>query len=170
MKAQRKLPARRLYVACSTIFVALLTTACPKRSGDNLAYGHLRRLAGQGSTDCGHVALGEDSTTANNCAVGAFQKKHPFIVRYEVQGRDSQLVVGLATNDHGQVVVVKYDSEAGIRISFARTTDSLTTIMSYSNHVRCPPSSVRQSADTFPALNEREPGLFSLDFTSLNPS
>ena len=74
-------------------------------------HGHLRTLAGEGATDCGRVPLGEESTAANNCALEGLQRKHPFIVRYDVQGLDSQLVVGLAANTQGQVVVVKYDSE-----------------------------------------------------------
>ena len=111
MIAKRELRRPRLCVIGTVILFALLTLACPNRSGDRLTHAHLIEFAGDSATDCGHVALGQEFNTANSCVLGAFQEKHSFIVRYDVQGRDSRLVVGLAANDQGRVVIVKYDSE-----------------------------------------------------------
>jgi hypothetical protein len=94
-----------LYIVLAVIFAS----ACPARNGDELAYLHLRRLAGNGAIDCGRVALGKDATSTNECALAAFRAKRPFFVRYEVQGRDSRLVVGFAVDDRTQATVVKHD-------------------------------------------------------------
>src|ERR1019366_6378791 len=104
----------RLWPPCKhlcAVLIAIVATACTSRDGDKLVYAHLKRLADSPATDCGRVALGEDGTAANECAMAAIQKKSAFLVRYEVQGLDSRLVVGVAADDKGRVVVVKHDTE-----------------------------------------------------------
>ena len=75
-----------------------------------MVYRHLRDIAGKDASDCGHVGLHQDPTAASDCALAAWKAKGAFLVRYDVQGTDSELVFGLASRAGGLVSSVKYDS------------------------------------------------------------
>lgn len=67
-------------------------------------------LAGSGATDCGLVPVDGDASTADACAVAAFQAGAPFFIVYEEQGIDSQVSTGLAF-DGAQLLSLYRDSD-----------------------------------------------------------
>jgi hypothetical protein len=67
-------------------------------------------LAGDAPVDCGTVGIREDASTASACAKRAFSANEAFIVRYRLQGIDSEVLVALAGTKHGHVYAVQYDS------------------------------------------------------------
>jgi hypothetical protein len=90
---------------------ALLGFNCSTKNGDNIVSNKLKDVAGGEATDCGRVGIGEDAAAANECSIRAIRLGRPFLVQYDVQGLDTRLVVGLARDDNGRVVMLKYDPE-----------------------------------------------------------
>jgi hypothetical protein len=70
----------------------------------------LRLTAGGNPIDCGDVQVRQTPRSATQCARRAFSEKKPFIVRYWLQGIDSEVGVGLAGTDSGSVFAVEFDS------------------------------------------------------------
>lgn len=75
-----------------------------------MAYAHLRPLAGSSATDCGHVGLHENPEKSKSCAQDAVKSIHPFFVAYDDTGIDSLIMCGLASDGHGRAWRVTYDS------------------------------------------------------------
>jgi len=72
----------------------------------------LQSLSG-GSTralDCGWVGIRENPNSASDCALRAFAHASPFYVRYNLQGIDSYVSLGLAGDAQGNAYFVQYDS------------------------------------------------------------
>lgn len=67
-------------------------------------------LAGAGAEDCGKVALGEDGSAVDACAVAALQAGTPFVSQREEQGIDSQ-VTSAAAFDGTNLVSLYRDSD-----------------------------------------------------------
>jgi hypothetical protein len=70
----------------------------------------LINIAGKNGKDCGYARFSEDPTPANRCALESIAHQKPFYVAYDVQGRDSHLIVGLALDRLLKLSAVKYDS------------------------------------------------------------
>ncbi len=75
-----------------------------------MAYAHLRPLAGSSAIDCGHVGLHENPEKSKRCAQDAVKSIHPFFVAYDDMGIDSLIMYGLASDGHGRAWRVTYDS------------------------------------------------------------
>jgi len=71
----------------------------------------LESRAGSGAIDCGHVALGESFSEVDICVGEAFESKRPFFARYDQQGRDSKVTLGIAGDSAGNVTVLTWDSD-----------------------------------------------------------
>jgi len=99
-----------LSAVLATLVLVVEMLGCSRPTGDELASRHLRRIAGDRATDCGHVGLHQSPATVNDCTLAAWKANRSFVVRYDVQGIDSELVVGLASNGNGEISSVKYDS------------------------------------------------------------
>ena len=67
-------------------------------------------LAGPMAVDCGRVKIRHDPLSATECVLNAFQSKEAFFVRYDLQGIDSQVAVGLAGDRAGRTFGIAYDS------------------------------------------------------------
>jgi len=52
--------------------------------------GAVRARGGPGATDCGHVHVNEDPTTAFDCVDSAIATSHGFYVRWDQLGRDTE--------------------------------------------------------------------------------
>jgi hypothetical protein len=61
----------------------------------------LNQEAGDGAINCGGVAVGDSTSTVDQCVVKAFDAGRPFLARYAQQGIDSQVVLGVARNRAG---------------------------------------------------------------------
>lgn len=70
----------------------------------------LRLLAGDNALNCGIVEVRQDPIPASDCAQKALSAKQPFVVRYNLQGIDSAVSVGLARDSSGHVYGVEFDS------------------------------------------------------------
>jgi hypothetical protein len=63
----------------------------------------LNQLAGHGAIDCGMAEVGESPDIASDCALKAWGERKPFIVRYDVQGIDTEQALGFAGTESGNV-------------------------------------------------------------------
>lgn len=66
-------------------------------------------MAGRNGVNCGIVRIGEDPTTATQCALRAFSERKPFRVRYNIQGIDSDVAGGLAMTRGGKLYGLSFD-------------------------------------------------------------
>ena len=73
-----------------------------------LLLNRLKQLAGDGAIDCGIVGIWEKPDAASNCAMKAKEAIKPFFVRYQVQGIDTEQVLGFAGTASGNVSSVWY--------------------------------------------------------------
>jgi hypothetical protein len=64
------------------------------------------------ATDCGHVALDQDSRAVDACVTTAFSSGQPFYARYDLQGIDSNVARGIASNADGEVMLLLWDGYA----------------------------------------------------------
>jgi hypothetical protein len=71
----------------------------------------LRRRAGGGAIDCGHVAVGAASAVTDQCIADRSVAGTPFFARYDVQGVDSQVALGVVRDPQGQTSVLLWDSD-----------------------------------------------------------
>jgi len=81
------------------------TISAPSSVIDN----RLGELSGDRATDCGRVKVGDDAAEASACALREFHGGRPFLVRYDVQGIDSEVSIGLASDSY-VVYTVAFDS------------------------------------------------------------
>src|SRR5215468_8477852 len=89
-----RLGYRRLLSALPCmLFAGTVLIGCSRQTGDEIAQRHLRDIAGKEAADCGHVGLHQSPVAANDCALAAWKIHSSFLVRYDVQGLDSELVV-----------------------------------------------------------------------------
>lgn len=75
-----------------------------------LLSNRLKKLAGESSTDCGSVGLGQEPATATACVVKSHADGRPFRVSYAFQGIDSHGAIGFAGDADGNVFALEYDS------------------------------------------------------------
>jgi hypothetical protein len=68
-------------------------------------------LAGPTAVDCGRVGIRHNPFSATECVLNAFESKKAFLVRYDLQGIDSQVAVGLAGDLAGRAFGIAYDSQ-----------------------------------------------------------
>ena len=73
-----------------------------------------RYFSGLIATDCGRVSLRGSPSAATNCAINAFRKKEAFFVRYDLQGVDSNVATGIASEGDGRLYELAYDSMGDI--------------------------------------------------------
>ena len=102
----------------SVWFGAALLTACSFGGGFGGLFfedfeDEVSMAAGPGATDCGHVRLGDDRSTANCCVASNFERSLPFRVTFEEQGIDSFVARGLAFESSGRMTEFVFDSYAG---------------------------------------------------------
>jgi hypothetical protein len=70
----------------------------------------MRTLAPYGK-DCGRVRIGEDARAATDCAMSSFNRKRSFRVRYDMEGIDSDVAVGLVGDSAGAVTALIFDGD-----------------------------------------------------------
>jgi hypothetical protein len=101
----------RLRLAASLAIACLaFLSACSDDDECNLG-DEARSRAGTGAIDCGHVALGDDPKTVDDCVTEAFETDQPFYAEYEARGTDSDVVRGIARNAEGTVTFLLWDSD-----------------------------------------------------------
>jgi len=71
----------------------------------------LRRRAGAGAVDCGHVGIGAATAATDQCIADRSAAGTPFFARYDVQGIDSQVAMGVVRDPRGQTSVLLWDSD-----------------------------------------------------------
>ena len=97
-------------------FVTVCLAACfagCARSPDypmKLIDDKLRSLAGKSATNCGRIGVWQKPNDASDCAIHSFADQKSFTIRFVLQGIDSIVAVGLASNSAGDMFAVEYDS------------------------------------------------------------
>jgi hypothetical protein len=98
------------------------------------------QLAGLDSHDCGFVAIGEDAKRTSDCAQRLFSQQKPFRAWYEIQGKDSLLIFGLAYNSKRELTMVELDMEgSGTDHIWFACPKPQQLYVSYKNRVDCRP-------------------------------
>jgi hypothetical protein len=92
----------------ATILMCFLAVSCDKNC---VLDTEVRAQAGAGAVDCGLVLLGGDRSTTDDCVVKAFQDGKPFYARYERQGKDSHVALGVARASDGRIIFLHYDGD-----------------------------------------------------------
>jgi hypothetical protein len=69
-----------------------------------------RYLAGFRGVNCGRVKVGQDATSATQCALKANANGQPFRVVYEIQGYDSIVAGGIVKRPDGRIFALSFDS------------------------------------------------------------
>jgi len=69
-----------------------------------------RYLTGSRGVNCGRVKVGQDATSATQCALKADANGQPFRVAYEIQGYDSIVAGGIVRTPDGGVFALSFDS------------------------------------------------------------
>jgi len=111
-----------LAVLAGSIAVAGCGSSSPACDLDAL----LRRRAGAGAVDCGHVAIGASTTATDQCIADQSAAGTPFFARYDVQGIDSRVALGVVREPQGQTSVLLWDSDpSGGSGAPARITESV---------------------------------------------
>jgi hypothetical protein len=111
-----------LAVLAGSIAVAGCGSSSPACDLDAL----LRRRAGTGAVDCGHVAIGASTAASDQCIADQGAAGTPFFARYDVQGIDSQVALGVVRDPQGQTSVLLWDSDpSGGSGAPARITESV---------------------------------------------
>lgn len=94
----------------ATVILALMVPSC----GPDCDLGEeVRDRAGPDAVNCGHVLLGGDRSMADACVLKAFADGKPFHVRYEMQGTDSHVALGVVRSGVGKVFFLLYDGDPG---------------------------------------------------------
>ena len=70
----------------------------------------LRKRAGLGALNCGRVGIHGDPKAANSCALVALESGRGFYVRYDLQGLDSKIALGIKARATNEAYSLKYDS------------------------------------------------------------
>jgi hypothetical protein len=71
----------------------------------------MRQLSGWPAIDCGSVPINGDRGDVDNCVQSAFLAHKPFVARYEEQGMDSVLAIGIAATPQRQFYFLTYNSD-----------------------------------------------------------
>ena len=96
----------------------------------------LRKLAGTGAIDCGHVLVNSAPQKATTCAMQALRHHKAFYVRYDAAGIDAQLADGIAMDSSRNTYGVIFDSMGLSESSLTKNTympDGWHTVV-----LRCP--------------------------------
>lgn len=101
----------RLGLAPVLAATLLFPTACSKDQAWTETSREMHKLAGPGATNCGYVRLGEDKAAAIECAQSAVSEEQAFTVAFDVQGKDTQLIVGLASSGDRRTFLLEYDPQ-----------------------------------------------------------
>jgi hypothetical protein len=78
--------------------------------GGDLLDRTMKRLVPDG-IDCGRVRIGGDPGPATDCALAAFEEKRAFLIRYDLQGIDSDVAIGLVGTPDGSVKALLFDGD-----------------------------------------------------------
>jgi len=70
----------------------------------------LAEIAGVGFIDCGWSAIGQDRSRQRGCVFDAYHNRKPFIVLYEVTGKEEPGEVGLAGDGEGGMYMLTVES------------------------------------------------------------
>jgi hypothetical protein len=81
--------------------------ALPHTIGDLMDWKG-RYLTGSRGVNCGRVKVGNDATSATQCALRADADGQPFRVAYEIQGYDAIVAGGIVRRPDGQVFALNY--------------------------------------------------------------
>jgi hypothetical protein len=73
--------------------------------------GTIRRRAGAGAVDCGHVTVGAATTATDQCIADQTARGVPFFARYDLQGIDSRTAIGVVRDPGGRSAVMLWDSD-----------------------------------------------------------
>jgi hypothetical protein len=92
------------------VLMSVLTLSCGKKCTLD---AEARELAPEGAVDCGRVSLGGDRTATDECVLKNFQEGKPFHGRYERQGIDSHVALGVVRSSDGRVIFLHYDGDPG---------------------------------------------------------
>jgi len=71
----------------------------------------LRQRAGAGAVDCGRVAVGAPTAATDQCIADQTARGMPFFARYNVQGIDSSVSLGVVRDPRGQSSILMRDSD-----------------------------------------------------------
>ena len=71
---------------------------------------NLRKRAGSGALNCGTVSIHGDPRAANSCALAAIESGRSFYVRYDLQGLDSRIALGITARTTTEAYLLEYDS------------------------------------------------------------
>jgi hypothetical protein len=104
------IPSQRR-VICAAVVMLLVFSGCTSDKPASVSYKYLRQVGGERARDCGYVHLGEVPSNTNQCVLDSYRSHQAFVARYDVQGLDSRLIVGLAGDGTGKVVSIGYDGE-----------------------------------------------------------
>ncbi|MGO8814336.1 MAG: redoxin domain-containing protein [Terriglobia bacterium] len=105
------------------------------RQGDNLDSTSIL-LAGPEAVDCGRVRVRGDPQNATDCAMSEFSKKAPFRVRYDLQGIDSAVAVGIVSAPGGKMYELHYDSWGSPRLQSAACPEPVS-LVTFEGHLTC---------------------------------
>jgi hypothetical protein len=85
-----------------------------------------RPAAASGRVDCGHVAIDASTAATDQCIADRSAAGTPFFARYDVQGVDSRVALGVVRDPQGQTSVLLWDSDpSGGSGAPARITESV---------------------------------------------
>jgi hypothetical protein len=70
----------------------------------------LTETVGANAVDCGWSAIGNDRSKQRECVFDNFQKQKPFIVLYEVPGKEEVSEIGLAGDSDGDVYILMIEA------------------------------------------------------------
>jgi hypothetical protein len=102
----------------SAIIMALLAAGILVRlvvlhsrpNAKDVARKALAETAGAGFVDCGWSAIGHDRSIQRSCVFNSYQNRTPFIVLYEVTGKEEPGEVGLAGDNNGGIYMLTVES------------------------------------------------------------
>ena len=102
----------------------------------------LRQLSGDKAFDCGRVETRKSPTEASACVLRQFHSGQPFLVRYDLQGIDSEVAVGLASTS-SIVYTVAFDSYGTSPLGLSQLPKGSTLMDEHHNVVLACPAPVK---------------------------
>lgn len=91
------------------LMLSVILTACSGTKQKGSIEATLEEFAANAARKCNTVAQSAAAANEHRCVSEAISRRESFVFVTEVQGLDGVMIVGVAGNNRGNAIVMKYD-------------------------------------------------------------
>ena len=104
------------------VLVLAIVMVCHRPDPKGVVRRAMFETVGTNAIDCGWSAIGDDRSKQSDCVFDSFRNRKPFVVLYEVQGKEAPYEVGLAGNQLGTIYKLGIESGDGFQKIYREAT------------------------------------------------